>query len=177
MQGQERWSLSIRFTLGLDKKLEIFKTLINCNTNLITTCTCNFKTLIFTCISILYCEANACIRHFSLLEHFMRSCRGTDSHAILALVWKQLNKWQSLLFLNLTIGYGPGWRYWFNYFSIHSTLRLAKRNIYNCLRQNDSTPHESLSCLGLEMKSWSFVYISGDDSVFRSDTQIPQVAP
>jgi len=76
-RGQERWSWSwgleknvLVLILVVIKSLEIFKTLINGNTNLIITYMFNSKMLIFTCISMIYYKANACVQHFQSVTTF-----------------------------------------------------------------------------------------------------------
>jgi len=58
----KKGGLGLGFDLGLDKKVfDIFKTLILGNTNRLITYICNFKMLIFTFISMIYCEVNVCM--------------------------------------------------------------------------------------------------------------------
>jgi len=52
------------------KRLDILKTLINGNTKLTVGYICNFKTLIFTFISIIYYEAIFCMQHFQFVTAF-----------------------------------------------------------------------------------------------------------
>ena len=56
-------------SLVLIKKVMTFSR--NGNTKLIISYICNFKTLIFTCIAMIYCEANACMQHIQFATAFI----------------------------------------------------------------------------------------------------------
>ena len=82
------------------KSLDIFKSLINDKTDLIISYIWNFESLIFTCISKISCEANACMQYFEFATAFIavllwQPCNPDFSVAI--------NKRQSLIFLYLIL--------------------------------------------------------------------------
>jgi len=60
-------SVLVLIFILIKKSLGIF----NDNTNFIISYICNFKTLIFTCISIIYSDANACMQHFQFVTAFV----------------------------------------------------------------------------------------------------------